>query len=345
MASQDCRSLFSCSKDGSLARYDISALTAPQPVASTSALPASSDAPRILKTDLQLKHKSKQGKKSKKDGKSKRVKTTSYQADEKVRGHTNELYTLSVSTDGTRLATGGKDRRVGIWDISSLEKGKGCRWVKGLSGHRDSIGSLKFRMGTSQIYSSSFDRSVKIYDATSLSYIETLYGHQDQILDLDVLRNELAVTAGARDKTIRYWKVRDESQLVLRAGTTSKIRRMLEGGVTEDIDDGEPARGSTKPNGHLANGNAPLPARERKFIEGSADCAAMIDDQHFISGGDSGWVSTRPFRQLLTCIAEQSRCGQSARKSQSILAQSHTDFTRLNQRPKAYCRSRTGLLR
>lgn len=26
----------------------------------------------------------------------------------------------------------------------------------------------------------------------------------------------------------------------------------------------------------------------REFVEGSIDCVCMVDDQHFVSGGDSG---------------------------------------------------------
>jgi ribosomal RNA-processing protein 9 len=52
---------------------------------------------------------------------------------EEIEGHSDELWTLSVSTDGKYLATGGKDRRVGVWDID-----KGV-WLKGFRGHKDSI--------------------------------------------------------------------------------------------------------------------------------------------------------------------------------------------------------------
>lgn len=122
---------------------------------------------------------------------------------------------------------------------------------------------------------------MKIYDIQSLSYIETLFGHQDKIYDLNVLRNELAITAGGRDKTLRYWKIKDETQLVFRAGGTSKIRSVLEGGLdgieNDDDEDNEDLTGKKK-----------VATTEKKFVEGSVDCTAMIDDTHFVSGGDSG---------------------------------------------------------
>ena len=48
-------------------------------------------------------------------------------------GHTDEVWTLALSPDGKYLASGGKDRRVGVWDVEKDE------WVKGFGGHRDCI--------------------------------------------------------------------------------------------------------------------------------------------------------------------------------------------------------------
>lgn len=52
-----------------------------------------------------------------------------------VEGHTDEILALALSDDGRYLASGGRDRRVGVWDV----QGDGIRWVKGFKGHRDAI--------------------------------------------------------------------------------------------------------------------------------------------------------------------------------------------------------------
>jgi ribosomal RNA-processing protein 9 len=51
-------------------------------------------------------------------------------------GHTDEIWTLALSSDGKYLASGGKDRVVGVWDVENAD---GISWVKGFTGHRDSI--------------------------------------------------------------------------------------------------------------------------------------------------------------------------------------------------------------
>lgn len=52
---------------------------------------------------------------------------------EELRGHTDEIWALALSPDGKLLASGGKDRRIGVWNTETNE------WVKGFGGHRDSI--------------------------------------------------------------------------------------------------------------------------------------------------------------------------------------------------------------
>ncbi|KAI0299400.1 WD40-repeat-containing domain protein [Multifurca ochricompacta] len=194
-------------------------------------------------------------------------------------GHSDEVLTLALSDDGRYLASAGKDRKVGVWDA---EKGK---WVKGFGGHRDTISAVVFRKETQQLYTASYDRTIKLFDLSVMGYVETLFGHQDCILNLDALRAETTVSVGGRDKTVRFWKIVDETQLVFRGGGRSSVRELLEGGGLADFEEEE--RDSGKREGQAG----------KKYIEGSLDCVAMIDESTFLSGGDSGsiclWTTQR----------------------------------------------------
>ncbi|KAJ7072496.1 WD40-repeat-containing domain protein [Mycena amicta] len=183
-----------------------------------------------------------------------------------VEGHTDSVLALALSWDGKYLASAGKDRRIGVWDAD-----KGV-WVTGFSGqmgHKDIVSALSFRKGTHQLYSGSYDRTLKVYDLSPgvLGYVETLFGHQDHVLSVDALRGETCVSVGGRDKTVRYWKITDETQLVFRGGGRNE----------EDVDNPEGTANKGKER-----------EKSRKFIEGSMECVAMIDETTFVSGGDSG---------------------------------------------------------
>lgn len=104
-----------------------------------------------------------------------------------------------------------------------------------------------------------------------MGYVDTLFGHQDHVVGLDTLRAETAVSCGARDRTVRFWKVVEETQLVFRGGGGSKVREVLEGGVAGLGDEEESGTRKTT-----------------RYEEGSVDCVAMIDENTFASGGDSG---------------------------------------------------------
>lgn len=51
-------------------------------------------------------------------------------------GHTGELYCVAASEDGRFIVSGGKDKLVGVWEVS--EEG-GVKWLTGMRGHKDSV--------------------------------------------------------------------------------------------------------------------------------------------------------------------------------------------------------------
>ena len=48
-------------------------------------------------------------------------------------GHTDEVLALAICGNGKYLASGGRDKKVGVWDVEKAE------WVKGFGGHKDSV--------------------------------------------------------------------------------------------------------------------------------------------------------------------------------------------------------------
>lgn len=54
---------------------------------------------------------------------------------EGVGGHTDEVLDLALSHDGNVLASGGKDKVVGVWNV----EGEGGKWTRGLGGHKDRV--------------------------------------------------------------------------------------------------------------------------------------------------------------------------------------------------------------
>jgi ribosomal RNA-processing protein 9 len=146
-----------------------------------------------------------------------------------------------------------------------------------------------------------------------MGYVETLFGHQDPILGLDALRAETCVTVGGRDRTARFWKIVDESQLVFRGGGRSKMRDLLEGGAFEGMDEDEPPETTRRKVQTQAKGTS--------FVEGSLDCIAMIDESTFLSGGDSGFVLISVFQRKAHNMFCRSICLWTTQKKKPVFTQ------------------------
>ncbi|KAL7790828.1 WD40-repeat-containing domain protein [Trichoderma ceciliae] len=175
----------------------------------------------------------------------------SKQKDRDYKRHVGNILTVAASSDGKYVVTGGQDRKIIVYDAATLKP------IKVFTHHRDAVTGLAFRRGTNQLYSCSKDRTVKVWSLDELAYIETLFGHQDEVLDIDALAQERCVSVGARDRTARLWKVAEETQLVFRGGAVDK---------------------------------KPQPGINPRSLlhEGSMDRIAMIDDELFITGSDNG---------------------------------------------------------
>ncbi|KAB8337011.1 hypothetical protein FH972_021315 [Carpinus fangiana] len=172
--------------------------------------------------------------------------------------HTAAILCVVASADGKFVVTGGMDKRMIIWDAATLKP------LRVFQQHRDAVVSLAFRGKTNQLFSASRDRTIKIYHVDELAYVETLFGHQDEVVDIAAVggSEERCVSVGARDRTARLWKVVEESQLVFRGG----------GGGPRKTEKWEELE---------------VP----KFAEGSLDRVIQVDTQLFVTGSDSGALS------------------------------------------------------
>ncbi|KAG5438678.1 hypothetical protein PCANB_002397 [Pneumocystis canis] len=168
--------------------------------------------------------------------------TSGKKNNETFQGHISEITDVKVSGDGNWVVTSGKDKRIVVRNSSTLA----VNYI--FKHHRDSVLALTFRKGTNQMYSCSSDRTIKIWSLNEMAYIQTLFGHQEIIPDIASLSLERCISVGSRDRTVRLWKISQESQMIFK-GENKK----------SDI-----------------------------VQEGSIDCVTMIDENNFLTGSDNG---------------------------------------------------------
>ncbi len=78
---------------------------------------------------------------------------------------------------------------------------------------------LAFRQGGLDLYSGSGDGTVKVWNVSERAYVETLFGHQSGVVSVDCLAGERPLTAGGFDRSVRIFKVPEETHLVFNGHT------------------------------------------------------------------------------------------------------------------------------
>ncbi|KAL4819154.1 WD40-repeat-containing domain protein [Aspergillus spinulosporus] len=167
-------------------------------------------------------------------------------------GHTKNILSVAVSPSGKFVATGGEDNKLIIWDAATLTP------LQTFSQHRDSVSGLAFARHISamssgeQLFSGSFDRTIKTWSISTAghAYVETLFGHQDNVASVAAMTIDQCISVGARDRTARLWKVVEESQLIFRGGSSKNT-----------------------------------------YKENNIDCIAPLPPTHFVTGSDNGSIS------------------------------------------------------
>ena len=129
-----------------------------------------------------------------------------------LEGDVQNIYSLAVNPDGTRLATGSEDTIARIWDAQS------GRLLERLEGHVGVIESVAYSPDGRQIATGSGDRTVRIWDAQSGEALLVLEGHDDEVRSVAYNSDGGRLVSSSIDRTARVWDAQDGKQLVLLEG-------------------------------------------------------------------------------------------------------------------------------
>ncbi|GJM95992.1 hypothetical protein PR202_ga12793 [Eleusine coracana subsp. coracana] len=160
--------------------------------------------------------------------------------------HRQPVTAVALSKDSGKGFSASKDGVIVHWDVEtgksekylwpsenvlvshhakpplSAKRSKHVLALAAFSGHRGPVSCLAFGPETSELFSGSFDRSIMQWNAEDRTYMNCLYGHQNEILTMDALNKDRLLTV-ARDRTMHLWKIPEESQLVFRAPAAASL--------------------------------------------------------------------------------------------------------------------------
>jgi WD40 repeat protein len=117
----------------------------------------------------------------------------------------NQVECLAISRDGRRLASGGEDKAVRVWDTTT------GREILALRGHTARCVWVAFSPDGHRLASASFDGTIRIWDGTPLREDEpgqeslTFTEHNHEIRGVAFSPDSLQIASASTDGTVRVW--------------------------------------------------------------------------------------------------------------------------------------------
>jgi len=117
-------------------------------------------------------------------------------------GHTDSVYSLSFSTDGTSLVSGSNDRTVRLWDLQTGGV------VKTFYGHTRSVSTVSISPDCTMIASGSADKTIRLWDTRIGECCCVIDGHNATVnsISFSPTNSQLLISA-SQDNTVRWWSV------------------------------------------------------------------------------------------------------------------------------------------
>ena len=132
-------------------------------------------------------------------------------------GHTDVVWSVSFSPDGSTLASGSADRTIRLWDANTGEH------LHTLTRHTGFVRNVSFSPDGSKLASASEDRTVGLWDANTGEHLHTLTGHTEYVFSVSFSPDSSTLASGSRDHTVRLWDVATGEHLRTFWGHTDQV--------------------------------------------------------------------------------------------------------------------------
>ena len=127
------------------------------------------------------------------------------------------IYALAWSPDGARIACGGGELKVDIWDA------RAWRQTVSYKGHDSAVYALAWSPDGRQIVSTGSDDAVHVWEAQTGRIVLTYYKHSSVVSGVAWSPNGQRIVSASHDKTVQVWNAITGTQIVTYRGHTEQV--------------------------------------------------------------------------------------------------------------------------
>jgi len=124
----------------------------------------------------------------------------------------DSVLALALSQDGKKLAAGGCDRLVRVWDISA--GAAKAKLEQTIENHADWVFALAFAPDSKHLLTASRDKTAKMWDLSAKESVLTFPDHQNSVYAVAITPDGKTGISAGEDNNLRFWQTTDEKKQI-----------------------------------------------------------------------------------------------------------------------------------
>jgi WD40 repeat protein len=132
-------------------------------------------------------------------------------------GHTETVYSIAFSPDGTLALSGAADTSLILWDIARGEA------IRSFTGHTEIVSSVAFSPDGTLALSGAGDKTLILWDIASGEAIRTFTGHTEAVYSVAFSPDGTQALSGSADKTLILWDIASGEAIRTFTGHTEAV--------------------------------------------------------------------------------------------------------------------------